>query len=129
MISHIPNVSHGWLETRIFATFLSLALSFPALVRLGRHVLHLYSRGDGEPSLEGLLLSANVEPQIIDAFRVQEVTSIILMLALDSREGFMQTGIRNRHRRLCPQEKAGKAQHCVEAREDHMRHQRPCGRR
>ena len=39
-----------------------------------------------EPSLEGLLLSANVKPQIIDAFRVQEVTSVNLMVALDSTE-------------------------------------------
>ena len=37
-----------------------------------------------EPSLAGLLLSANVKPQIIDAFRVQEVTSVNLMVALDS---------------------------------------------
>ena len=46
-----------------------------------------------EPSLEGLLLSANVKPpQIIDAFRVQEVTSVSLMVALDStEEGFMKT--------------------------------------
>ena len=45
-----------------------------------------------EPSLEGLLLSANVKPQIIDAFRVQEITSINLMVALDStEEGFMKT--------------------------------------
>ena len=45
-----------------------------------------------EPSLEGLLLSANVKPQIIDAFRVQEVTSVNLMVALDStEEGFMKT--------------------------------------
>ena len=40
-----------------------------------------------EPSLEGLLLSANVKPQIVDAFRVQEVTSVNLMVALDSTEG------------------------------------------
>ena len=45
-----------------------------------------------EPSLEGLLLSANVKPQIIDAFRVQEVTSVNLMVALDStEESFMKT--------------------------------------
>ena len=45
-----------------------------------------------EPSLEGLLLSANVKPQIIDAFRVQEITSVNLMVALDStEEGFMKT--------------------------------------
>ena len=45
-----------------------------------------------EPSLEGLLLSANVKPQIVDAFRVQEVTSVNLMVALDStEEGFMKT--------------------------------------
>ena len=66
-----------------------------------------------EPSLEGLLLSSNVKSQIIDAFRVQEVTSINLMVALDStEEGFMKTlqaGIRNGHRsrRLCPQEGMG----------------------
>ena len=45
-----------------------------------------------EPSLEGLLLSANVKPQIIDAFRVQEITSVNLMVALDStEEGFTKT--------------------------------------
>ena len=44
-----------------------------------------------EPSLEGLLLSANVKPQIIDAFRVQGVTSVNLTVALDStEEGFMK---------------------------------------
>ena len=45
-----------------------------------------------EPSLEGLFLSANVKPQIVDAFRVQEATSVNLMVALDStEEGFMKT--------------------------------------
>ena len=45
-----------------------------------------------EPSLEGLLLSANVLPQIISAFSVQQITSINLMVRLDSTEdGFMKT--------------------------------------
>ena len=80
-----------------------------------------------EPSLEGLLLSANVKPQIIDAFRVQEVTSVNLMVALDStEEGFMKTckqafGIDTEtgdfaHKR----ERMGKTPYGVEASEDHM---------
>ena len=39
-----------------------------------------------EPSLEGLLLSANVLPQITSAFSVQQITSINLMVRLDSTE-------------------------------------------
>ena len=43
-----------------------------------------------EPSLEGLLPSANVLPQIISAFSVQQI--INLMVRLDSTEdGFMKT--------------------------------------
>ena len=45
-----------------------------------------------EPALEGLLLSANAKQQMICAFRVQEITSTNLMVALDSTEqGFMAT--------------------------------------
>ena len=79
-----------------------------------------------EPSLEGLLSAAHVKPQVIDAFRVQEVTSVNLMVALDStEEGFMKTckqafGIDTEAGDFFPQERMGKAQYGVEASEDHM---------
>ena len=108
---------------------LSLAPSFPALFPLGRYVLHeeIANAPKLEPSPEGLLLSANVKPKIIDAFRVQEVTSIDLMVALDStEEGFMKT---------CKQAfgidtEAGDFAHKREWAQLNMvwKHQRSCGR-
>ena len=49
-----------------------------------------------EPSWEGLLLSANVKPPTVDAFRVQEVTSINLMVALDSTEECFMKDVQTR---------------------------------
>ena len=76
---------------------LSLASSFPLHARFVMSFISFTAEEVAnaprlEPSLEGLLLSANVKPQIIDAFRVQEVTSVNLMVALDSTEEvFMKT--------------------------------------
>ena len=126
--------SHGWIEPCIFAicpltpSVVSRTLSTwsfcPSSASQPRRSRTLKL----EPSLEGLLLSANVKPQIIGAIRVQEFTSIDLMVALmkTCKQAF---GIDTEAGDFAPQERMGKAQHCVEASEDHMRHQRPCGRR
>ena len=82
---HLCNSSHSLRRFR-----LSLYLVFMSFISFTDEQIANAPRL--EPSLEGLLLSANVKPQIIDAFRVQEITSVNLMVALDStEEGFMKT--------------------------------------
>ena len=98
MFSFILLPSLVRLETSNFAVPSPLATSFPLHARFVLSFISFTAEEVAnaprlEPSLEGLLLSAaNVKPQIIDAFRVQEVTSVNLMVALDStEEGFMKT--------------------------------------
>ena len=138
MISHSLPPSLVWLETSNFANpshslrRFSVTLDLVVMSFISFTAEEIANAPKLELALEGLLLSANMKQQIIYAFRVQEITSINLVVALDStEEGFMATckqafGIDTKSEDF---EGMGKAQHGVEASEDHMRHQRPCGRR
>ena len=139
MISHSLPPSLVWLETSNFAVpshslrRFSVTLDLVVMSFISFTAEEIANAPKLEPALEGLLLSANVKQQMIYAFRVQ--TSINLMVALDStEEGVMATckqafGIDTKSEEFAHKRGMGKAQHGVEASEDHMRHQRPCGRR
>ena len=117
---------------------LLLDSSFP-LHALLHHVLHqLHSRGGREPfpgwnrHWKVCSCPPTVKPQIIDAFRVQEVTSVNLMVALDqTEEAFMKTckqalGIDTETGDFAHKREWAKLQMVWEASEDRMRHQRSC---
>ena len=98
MISHSLPPSLVWLETSNFAIpshslrRFSVTLDLVVMSIISFTAEEIVNAPKLEPALEGLLLSANVKQQIIYAFRVQEITSINLMVALDStEEGFMAT--------------------------------------
>ena len=98
MISHSLPPSLVWLETSNFANpshslrRFSVTLDLVVMSFISFTAEEIANAPKLEPALEGLLLSANAKQQMICAFRVQEITSTNLMVALDStEEGFMAT--------------------------------------
>ena len=94
MISHSLPPSLVLLETSNFANpshslrRFSVTLDLVVMSIISFTAEEIASAPKLEPALEG----ANVKQQIIYAFRIHEITSINLMVALDStEEGFMAT--------------------------------------